>query len=276
MADACTIVVDRRAYEVETSEGTARARHGDLVVELPAWSGARHLAALRRHLVPGAAGLELDGEGYAAEVLALTEAPVERWSELVPLALWWATRPELDPAPAPHGDDVALHRGAQARLRECAWQQRLAAARGGLVRSDEGAAVDPVRVLEQLLASAVERVEAPPRGGIAIEALDGSSLVRLSSLVLDRSCREAPFDELMGLDDAPEPARGLLELCRVLGRTPSQVLQMPATEVDLVRELLRRIEGEKLPRRPVPSRPHAPLHDAPDAVVIRFGDEGKP
>lgn len=279
MADACTIVVDGRAYEVEPSEESTRARHGDLALRLPVWTGARHLDALRRHLVPGPAGLELDGEGYAAEILAHTEAPVERWHELVPLALWWATRPDLDPAPsdattACDGAGVDLHGGARAQLRDCTWQQRLAAAREGLLRSDEGAAVDPVRVMGRLLAQVVESVEAPGRGRVSLEELGASSLVRLWGVVLDRCSRQPPFAALLDLEDGPAPARRLLELCRALGRTPTQVLELPAAEVDLVCELVRRAEAAMPSRTPVASRAHAPLHDASDAVVIHFGDGG--
>lgn len=271
MADALTIVVDRRTYEVEASQGSTRVRHGDLELELPAWTGARHLDALCRHLVPGSAGLELDGEGYAAEVLALTDAPVERWSELAPLALWWATRPDLDP-PTSVGE---LHGGVRARLGECTWRQRLAAASAGLQRSDDGAAIDPVAVMEQLLACVVEAVEEPGGRRVSLDELGASSFVRLSSLVLDHGCREAPFSALAGVPDASEPARRLLELCRALGRAPTQVLEMPAAEVDLVRELMRRAAGVMPEQASTPSRAHAPLHDAADAVVIRF-DGGSP
>jgi hypothetical protein len=278
MADALTIVVDRRTYEVETSQGEARVRHGDLELELPAWTGARHLEALCRHLVTGSAGLELDGEGYAAEVLALTDAPVERWNELAPLALWWATRPDLDPSTSNTPADVdegALHGGARAHLGECTWRQRLAAASAGLQRSDDGAAIDPVAVMEQLLAHVVEAVEEPDGRHVSLDELGASSFVRLSSLVLDHGCREAPFSAFAGVPDASEPARRLLELCRALGRTPTQVLEMPAAEVDLVRELMRRAAGVMPEQASTPSRAHAPLHDAADAVVIRF-DGGSP
>lgn len=274
MAGACTIVVDRWTYEVEISEGSARARYGDLVLELPHWSAAQHLDAMRRHLVPGPAGLDLDGEGYAAEVLASTEAPVTRWGELVPLALWWATRPDLDTAS--DVQDATLHDGSRVELHDCTWRERLTAACEGLVQSPDGAAIDVVRVMEGLLERVVERIEAPGGQCRSWRALGGSSLVRLSSRLLERSSREAPFPELMGLDDAPEHARVLLELCRALGRTPTQVFALPATEVDLVRELIRRSDVAASLRalRRSHSRPHAPLHDAPDAIVIDFGGGG--
>jgi hypothetical protein len=273
MEGVCTIVVDRRAYEVEASEGTMCVRYGDLVLELPRWSAAQHLDALHRHLVPGPAGVELDGEGYAAEVLARTEAPVERWGELVPLALWWATRPELD---ATLNDEASteLHDGARAWLRDCTWLERVAAARRGLTKFEGGLAIDPVRVMEHLLEQVVERIEGPDGRARALDEIAGSSLVRLANVVLERNSREAPFSELGELEEAPEQARGLLELCRALGRSPSEVLALPAAEVDIVRELLRRVEPTKASARPVTTRAHAPLHDAPDAIVIDFGGGG--
>lgn len=268
-----TVVVDRQTYEVEASEGSARARYGDLELSLPRWSGADHLRALGRHLVPGLAGLELDAEGYAAELLARIDAPVERWPELVPLALWWATRPELDGERLDDGG-LALAGGARAQLADCAWRQRIDAARHGLVRSDEGAAVDPVRVLEQLCDRVLDGVEDADGRSIAPQELDGPSFVHLCAHVVEHSSRESPFPELEAFEDAPEPARELLELCRVLGRTPTQVLELPAREVDLVRGLVALAGGTGAPQAPKPSRVHAPLHDAPDAVVIDFGDGG--
>lgn len=272
MLAVCTVVVDRQTYEVETSQGSVRARHGDLELTLPPWSGAQHLDALRRHLIPGPAGLELDGEGYAAEILARTDAPSTRWSELVPLALWWATRPELEDVLV--GEQAELHDGTRVRLRDCTWQERIAAARHGLLQSDEGAAIDPVRVIEHLLEQSVDGVEAVDGRSVPLGAVEGSSLVRLSSLVLDRNNREAPFTDLMELEDAPTQARELLELCRVLGRTPMQVFGLPAAEVDLVRELMRRAGGSTPQRVRTTSRPHAPLHEAPDAIVLEFGSGG--
>jgi hypothetical protein len=273
MSGSYTIVVDQRAYEVEASEGSVRARHRDLELALPRWSAAQHLDALRRHLVPGPAGLELDGEGYAAEVLARTDAPVTRWGELVPLALWWATRPELD-GMVSGGESMVLHEGVRAQMRECTWHQRMAAARHGLVRSDDGVAIDPVQVMEQLLEHLVEGIDAPDGHPVPLDELAGSSLVRLSNAVLDRSSREAPFTELLELEEAPAQARELLELCRVLGYTPTQVFALPAAEVDLVRELMRRATVTPPVRATAPARSHAPLHDAPDAIVIDFGNGG--
>lgn len=271
MSGACTIIVDHRIYEVEISMGSARARHGDLELDLPSWTATEHLDALRRHLVPGPAGLELDCEGYAAELLARTDIPITRWGELVPLALWWATRPDLDDATS-NGASVVLHDGSWAELRDCTWYERIAAARHGLVRSDDGVAIDVVRVMERLLERAVECVVATGGQRISWQALGGSSVVRLSSVLLERSIREAPFSELTDIENTSEQARVLLELCRVLGRTPTQVFALPAAEVDLVRELLRRANVAAPSRGdPLRSRPHAPLHDAPDAIVIDFG-----
>lgn len=275
MTSTCTIVVDRQTYEVEASEGTARARHGDLVLELPHWSAAQHLDALRRHLVPGPTGLELDSEAFAAEVLACTGAPVDRWGELVPLALWWAARPEQDDwehgLGEPNTGWTTLHDGVRARLHTCTWHQRIVAARHGLVRVDGSLAIDPVQVLEHLLTHVVEQVEDTDGQRMSWRELASSSLLRLANVVLEHNSREAPFTELGERDDLPEQARGLLELCRVLGRTPTQVLGLPATEVDLVRELMRRTETAAMPRPSTSPRAHAPLHMAPDAIVLDFG-----
>lgn len=273
MSGAYTIVVDQWAYEVRASEGSVCARHRDLELVLPRWSAAQHLDALRRHLFSGPAGLELDAEGYAAEVLSRTDAPVARRAELVPLALWWATRPELDGV-ASDGESTVLHERVRAQLRECTWHERMAVARHGLVQSGDGAAIDPVQVMEQLLEHVVEGIEAPGGHSMPLGELAGSSLVRLSSAVLDRTSREAPFAELLELEETPAQARELLELCRVLGRTPTQVFELPAAEVDLVRELMRRATLTPPVRATAPARSHAPLHDAPDAIVIQFGNGG--
>lgn len=275
MGVARTLRVDRSTYEVEVSDGVSRAWCGDLELRLPPWSGADHFRALERHLVPGVAGLELDAEGYAAELLSRTDVPVEHWGELVSLALWWATRPELDGELLEDGR-LGLPGGARAQLERCTWKQRLAAVRGSLQRSENALAVDPVAVVERLVDSVSARVEDASGRVVEPRMLEGAALARLVEHVVEHSTRESPFPELEGLEEVPARAGELLAVCRALGRTPTEVLALPALEIDLVRALLRVESGEVEHRELRTSRPHAPLHDAIDAVVLEFGDGDDP
>jgi hypothetical protein len=186
--------------------------HDDLAFALPSWSGAQHLAALRRHIVPGPGAPELDVEGYAAELLVLTSVPQPRWAALVPVALWWAIRPDLGPARC-DGRWVELYGGTRVRVDEYSWVERCEAAQNALFEEDDDE-LDPAAVVERVLAQVVEHVD--ESGVTALADLSAPAVVQLAAAMLDRyHCQHAddPFEDL----DA-ERARLVLALHCGLGR----------------------------------------------------------
>ncbi|MCH9683414.1 MAG: hypothetical protein K0V04_18400 [Deltaproteobacteria bacterium] len=276
MSELRTVIVGERHYEVELSaSGDAlRARYEGLQVELPLWTGARHLDALRRHVTPGPDGLVLDATGYAAELLGDAGVEPEQWPDLTPLALWWSARPELAQA---HDDEgwVTLPCGTRARVRECSWRARIEAARRGLTGDDGVRTIDPVAVLDRVLEHVVVDVEPEARGAQAGRGLASASFGRLATAVLDRVAPQTRPESLPDDREGADSARRVLDVCRALGRTPSEVLEMPAAEIDLVEALMERSSPTtRATSVAAPSRTHAPLHDAPDAFVITFGDGG--
>ncbi len=262
------------SYEVEipAAGGHLRARHGDALLELPPIDGARHLDALRRHVTPGVEGLVLDERGYASEFLVAASVSAAQWSRWIPLVLWWAARPDLA-EPATDGQWVTLPCSTRARLRSCTWRERISAARAGLVGQGDSACVDPVAVLEGILERVVADISL--QGGEAsLPTMDSASWSRLAGAALALTGHDADTDPRSAPVD-PVHAQAVLELCRVLGCMPSDVLDAPACEIDVVWELLRHAGGE--PRSPSvrgPARPHAPLHGAADAFVIDFSASG--
>jgi len=220
-------------------------------LDLPTWSGAQHLAALRRHIVPGPGVPRLDLEGYAAELLLHTDEPEEDWAELTSHALCGV----LDPERGPAGDDgrfVELSCGTRIRMGDCPWSERVQAARAAL-GIDDGAPADPVRVVEQVLAQVLDHVVV---GTTTIDQLAPASLVQLAGAVLDRYDRALTDGDLEDLDLGEpdvqaESARLVLALHRSLGRLRPPPHSPP-----------RRQRPE--PRWPTTSRPpSAPLLVAP-------------
>ncbi|MCB9712896.1 MAG: hypothetical protein H6712_03520 [Myxococcales bacterium] len=246
--------------------------------ELPAWprwSGARHLAALRRHSTTGPGVPEVDVEGYASEVLALTAIPARAW----PRWLTWALDSALGGSLTRAIDDgrwLRLGCGTRIRLGDCPWSLRYEAACASLrAEGDGGDAPCPMRVAERVLEQVLEHVDSPEP--VRLASLSPASIVQLADAVLrrdDASLPDDPEELAEPLDDEleAERVRMVLGLHRILARTS------------------RSRSHEQAPRggdrRPVPTRmpPHAatgglrpvqPLHQRDAASATASAPAGK-
>ncbi len=187
------------------------------------WTGARHLAALRAHIVPGPGTVTLDRTGYAAEVLATTDDPGEDWVQLVPHILATAVCPVFGPA-EDDGTFVTLHDGTRVRMGDCPWVDRVRAARLAMGVEDDAVSLCPVRVAETVLAQVWELAQTDEP--ITIAQLDAPALVQLAAALLDRYDRALTDEDLeefeMGewreFDESAEQVRMVLALHRSLGR----------------------------------------------------------
>jgi len=185
---------------------------------LPSWTGARHLAALRRHIVSGPGVPSLDTEGYASEILLETDVPEDEWNDWVPYVLHRMLRSERGRA-EDDGRFVELSDGIRIRLGDCSWSERVEAAREAL-GIDEPRALDPIRVAEQVLAHVLDAVEGGP---LTFDRISAPSLVQLAGALLDRYDRALTDEELEELDlaepdDSAQQAHFVLALHRSLGR----------------------------------------------------------
>lgn len=266
--------VDALAYPVHF-QGFHAPLHvwprGGAPVALRPWTCGEHLAALGRHLKPGAGGAVLDVEAFCAEVLAREGLGGEVARELAPLALWWAAGGGAPPVrPGPDGELVL--ESCRLRLRTWTYGERLRALAGSVRVADGGRRFDVGRYLGAMLDACVTEVSSVPGG---LRALDSASTVGLlDAVVALNSAEEA--EEALG---SAEVAAVTLRLCRALGWTPSQVWATPAPEVDRLVRLLEALRGAA-PARPVAaaaSRSAAPLGgsrlaDHPDAIVIQIED----
>jgi hypothetical protein len=273
------VVIDGRPYAVSPTQvgGALRARVGNEDVMLPLWSWAEHREALGRHLRVRDRQVELDDEGYAREVLDRAGIDPSLRSTLVPLALWWASgcgsirsaRTQIPPNLA--GAWVDLAGGFRARVRGWTWRERLSALRECVVTEGEIQRVDPLRIIEQLLATTVLAVEHHVSGRVEdLGSLDVVVVHQLLEVLLEMSMPGQTTSNGT-LPDDPGVARRVLHLCRRLGWTPSQVLATPAAEIDALIGLLELAETGASG----PSRTRGRIHGHPDAVVLMFEQESE-
>src|SRR4051794_37058205 len=101
------VEVDAVEYPVHF-EGFHQPLHvwlrGGQHVSLRPWTCGEHLAALGRHLKPGASGAALDMAAFSGEVLSREGLPGALAQEVAPLALWWAAGGGVPSArPGPEG-----------------------------------------------------------------------------------------------------------------------------------------------------------------------------
>lgn len=271
------LVIEGQRARVTSSGAneSLRATVGEREVELAPWTWADHLAALRRHLRADGGRLTLDEEGYAREVLRGAPLDDEARASLVPMALWWAAgagRHTAPSTPDPAGW-VHLSTGLRARVRAWSWRQRLAAMRDCVEADGDAHVVDPLRLIELLLATTLIELEHPDTGRVlALGSLDAAVMHELLA-VLTKLSMPSPDHADEAWHHDPAIAKQVLRLCGALGWTPSQVLDASAAEIDMVRWLLEHGEA----RGPAPSRRRASrLHDHPDAMVLEFAEGNDP
>lgn len=234
------------------------------------WTCGEHLAALGRHLKPGASGVTLDTAGFSDEVLAREGLRGPDAEELLPLALWWAAGGGV--ARARPGPEGWWELGpCRVLLRPWTAGERLKALARCVRGQGEGRAFDAGLYLEALLEASVKAVEPV---GMDPRTLDAASTQALLEAVVALAVPEE--DE--ALLDSPEAAATTLRLCRELGWTPAQVWATPAPEVDRLLRLLEAARGATVacsspgPRtgpRPRGSR----IADHPDAIVIQLEED---
>jgi hypothetical protein len=266
--------VDEVAYPVHF-QGFHQELHvwlrGGEHVSLRPWTCGEHLAALGRHLRPGAGGAALDPAAFCGEVLARDGLVGARAEELVPLALWWAAGGGVAPVRA--GADGWVELGpCRARLRAWTYGERLRAlAVSTREEADGQRRFDTGRYLGAMLEASVKEVVPAT---CEVRGLDSASTVALLDAVVALNAGEVEATV------SPEEAAVTLRLCRELGWTPSQVWATPAPEVDHLLRLLDAVQGPRVERpvpvaapvaRPVPASPR--LADFPDAIVIQIEDE---
>jgi len=278
-----TIFVDGLRWELDfagfATSLRARSELGEL--RLRPWSCAEHFGALRRNLKMAERGLELDGHGYADELLAsatIERRTDERGESLVRgLALWWAAGVapgERDRAPRPDAEGwLALDHDRSARVRAWTWGERLLAQRAQLNEDEDQRDFDPLGYLEALLrACVVELVDRRAAEPLELESLDpGATRLLLRAVTeLNHPDDDDPLARL-----SPALAGAVLRLCAALGWTPERVLATPAIEVQRLLGLLDRVEvGRPAARsggRPRVASRRRRIADHPDAIVIEFG-----
>lgn len=265
------LVIEGLRYAVTPGgvSGSLRATMREVEVELAPWTWADHLAALRRHLRAQGGRLVLDEEGYAREVLRQATLDEESRAFLVPLALWWAAGGDRRAAPSTPDPAGWVHLGAglRAQIRAWSWRQRLAVMRACVEAVGDAHVVDPLGIVERLLATTLLVLEHSDTGRVQqLGAVDAAVAHELLA-TLTELCMPSPDPTDDAWHQDPAIAAQVLRLCGALGWTPSQVLDAPAAEVDVLRWLLER--GE--PGDAAPSRRRAlRLHDHPDAMVLEF------
>ncbi|HVI03512.1 MAG TPA: hypothetical protein VM869_32685 [Enhygromyxa sp.] len=283
-----TIIVDGVRWELDfvgfATSLRASSELGEL--RLRPWSCVEHFGAMRRHLRVGERGLELDGPGYADDLLssATIERRVHELGESLVrgLALWWAAGVapgERERAPRPDADGwLALDDDRSARVRVWTWGERLLAQRAQLNEGEGERDFDPLGYLEGLLrACVVELVDRRASEPLELESLDAGATRLLLRAVTELNHPDPDDDPLAQL--SPALAGSVLRLCAALGWTPERVLATPAFEVQRLLGLLDRVEvgrpaARSSGRRRAGSR-RPRIADHPDAIVIQFdGPEG--
>ena len=265
------VEVDGIAFPVSFRgfDGTmeVRASYGR-VVEFRPWTCEKHLSALKRHLKPSAAGVEMDARAFSRDVLDSSGIPADLADELIPLALWWAAGGEELPA-GEIASDGWFHAGkVAARLQPWSNGKRLQAlADNGITAEDGAPSFNVAGYLEAMLADTI--VETDPSGQ-KFHDFDSQSTMAVVQAVIQLNVPRGWEDELTARlrEGSQQMAVNTLRLCRALGWTPSQVWATPAPEIDHLLALLDRVEGTPS----ATSRPQG-FADHPDAVVIEIEDD---
>lgn len=249
-----------------------------LVCTLPVWRYGQHLTALAACL--GYRGQELSLDALALAMALLDQAGVaaEQQVALQPLALWWAGGASGLNTSLQGGDLPLL--GGVARLRPWTEGERFNA----LTKSylDQDSRFQALAYLDMMVRATVWQWQPAPGSEVQrIDDLDAASTQALLNAVT-RLNVPRPEEEAMLAGGAASPvaaqlaaqsAARTLQLCRLLGWTPSQVWAAPAAEIARLELLLQQTQAPT----PAPAASPAPrrrpsLADAPDAVVIRIDD----
>lgn len=271
------VEVDAVEYPVHF-EGFRQPLHvwlrGEQHVSLRPWTCGEHLAALGRHLKPGASGVTLDTAAFSGEVLAREGVTGALAQEMAPLALWWASGGGAGESARPEADGWLELESCRAQLRPWTAGERLRALARCVRGEGSERSFDVGRYLEAMLDASVKAVEP---AGMELRTLDAASTVALLEAVV---ALNVPGEEEGTLLDSPEVAATTLRLCRELGWTPTQVWATPAPEVDRLLRLLDAAQGVLAPRsasaprsNPSPSPRGSRLAEHPDAIVIQIEDD---
>ncbi|WP_342374035.1 hypothetical protein NVS55_21740 [Myxococcus stipitatus] len=251
------------APEVEASTGGR--------FQLHPWSFDSHLRALGVHAWLDGAGMSFDAEGFASDVLRGSGVPESLFTELTPLALWWALGGARESSLGTLPEGWVQAGDVRARLRPWTFSERARVVEESLTLEPDGTReLNLERYLRAMLAvSVVEIVPAVP-----MDTLDGASTTALlEAVVAINTGDERNEDQTLRTPGAQARvlAEVTLKLCRALGWTPSQVWATPAAEVDRLLALLRLTEAHT--PAPAPKRRTPRLSDFPDAVVIQVEDD---
>ncbi|GEN10463.1 hypothetical protein SAMN05443572_103367 [Myxococcus fulvus] len=254
-----------RSIEVEVATGER--------IPLWRWGFGAHLRALDSHARLEGAGLDFDAEGFALDVLRDSGVPESCFTELAPLALWWALCGLREPSVGVLPEGWRQVGEVRARLRPWTFAERTQVLEASLVVLADGAReLSLERYLRGMLDASV--VECAP--AVALESLDGATTAALLEAVVSVNAEFAAPEDRM-LEASGKQARVLaevtLKLCRALGWTPAQVWATPASEVDRLLTMLKLTEPPAPPPRQAPASRAMRLSDFPDAVVIQVEDD---
>lgn len=228
-----------------------------------------HLRALENHVFTNERGLSFDREGFCATLLEAAGVAPELFEELAPLMLWWAAG-AADGEVEPGIDEAGwIDLGAgRVKLRPWTWVERDKATRESTTILPNGAQQFS---LEQYMQAMIRCsvVDLAPHGS-TLDDVTASRLVDAVVAVNTSGGRDE--DRILSAGDAAGQAlaQTTLQLCKMLGWTPSQVWSLPAAELDRLRAMLRLTEMAAVPA--ARTTRSTGLADFPDAVVIQVED----
>lgn len=230
-------------------------------IRLNPWTLNSHLAALGECVVPSGTGLELNEQAFSHQVLAENRIPENTYSEFAPMALWWASGGGIKPVSL--GNNWYRIGSVLVQLRSWTAGERFSALAQSRLDTGDGTRFNVEAYLRSLLKACVVSLE-PEQ---ALANLDSAASCALLDAVITLNAVSLPDTETLKL--TPETDRIILRLCRELAWTPSQVLAIPASELDVLLALLERTENIRSPS----ITPVSGLASYPDTVMILIEDD---
>lgn len=263
-----------RAYElIYAGPDQALQVQAPLAAALPVWRYHEQMAALAACLGQRGQGLSLDAMALAMILLDRAGVAAENQPDLMPLALWWAGGAS-GLASALQGSDLPLL-GGTARLRPWSEGERFAALSRCQADQGQGPQFQAIAYLDAMVRASVQWLPAAGSAVSRLDDLDAASTQALLDAVVGLNVLRPEDEVLLAADAASalaaQSAARTLNLCRLLGWTPSQVWAAPAVEIARLEALIQR--SQPAVAKPAPAARRRPsLADAPDAVVIRIDD----
>ncbi len=263
---AVVLHIDGNTHEVEY-HGPDQALHG-LTTDGGTWRLEpvcfdEHCRLLETHTRFTAERLVLDSKAYSVAILQHNGLDPDAHRSLRPVVLWWAAGAPLEPVSPPPADIA---------IRPWSHGERLYARQAATSQNTDGQSfLHPVAYLRRMLFTCCDSWQSHPA---AFDALPAGIFQPLLAAVLRCNADDdtaATFDTM----DEVERSR-ILQLCRLLGWTPRQVLDCPAREVDVLLRYLLQQQPTPVatPRSAMPTG-HSVWAAASDSVVIAI-DEDEP